>query len=324
MHTPPLILAPMAGFTDYPFRLLCRRFGADFAVSEMISAKAMTYGDRKTAELSCMPDGDSPCAIQIFGHEPKDMAKAAKMLASGEFEGCRYAKNPVAIDINMGCPVKKIVASGDGSALMKDAGLCREIVSAVCEAVSPFGVPVTVKIRAGWDKSHKNAADIASACAAGGASAVTVHARTKEQMYEPGIDLDAVKSVRLALPDSVAVIGNGDVSCPEDAFRMLEYTGCDGIMIGRAALGDPWIFAEIKSAFQGRALTPPDAAFRINTARQFVADIVNLYGEETGVRMARGRAAHFIKGMRGAAEVRARLNNACTFEEFENALSLLG
>lgn len=322
-QTPPLILAPMAGFTDHPFRLMCRRFGADYAVSEMISAKAMTFGDRKTAELSALPQGDSPCALQIFGHEPESMAQAAAMLASGGFDGCSYGEKPAAIDINMGCPVKKIVTSGDGSALMKDADLCRRIVSAVCEATEPYGVPVTVKIRAGWDERHKNAAEIARACAAGGASAVTVHARTKEQMYAPGIDLDAVKSVRQALPDSVAVVGNGDVSCYEDAVRMLEYTECDGIMIGRAALGDPWIFDEIKAAFEGRDFVAPDTAFRVGAARRFVADIAGVYGEEAGVRMARGRAAHFIKGIRGAAEVRSRLNSARTLEEFDAALDML-
>ncbi len=319
----PLILAPMAGFTDSTFRLLCRRWGADAAVTEMISAKAMTFDDTKTKALSALPEGDTPCAVQIFGHEPGSMAAAAKMLAEGSFDGCKYEERPVGIDINMGCPVKKIVTSGDGSALMKTPSLCGEIVSAVTEAVAHTGVSVSVKIRAGWNADTKNAVEVAKICAAAGASAVCVHARTREQMYAPGIDIDIIKAVRDELDISVKVIGNGDISSAEDALHMLEYTGCDGLMIGRAALGAPWLFGEIKAALTGERFREPDKEEKINTAREFVREIVAAKGEEVGVREARGRAAHFIKGMRGSAEIRDKLNRAETLREFDAALETL-
>lgn len=319
----PLILAPMAGFSDSVFRLLCRRWGATAAVTEMISAKAMTFNDTKTKELSALPRGDVPCAVQIFGHEPDVMARAAKMLAEGSFDGCMYEERPAAIDINMGCPVKKIVTSGDGSALMKSPHLCGEIVSAVVKATESSGVPVSVKIRAGWNGETKNAVEVAKACANAGASAVTVHARTREQMYAPGIDLDIIRDVRRALDPSVAVIGNGDIRTGDDAIRMLDYTGCDGLMVGRATLGAPWLFGEIRAALSGESFDPPESRERIEAARSFVRDIVAAKGEEVGVREARGRAAHFIKGMRGSAEIRDRLNRAVSLEEFDSALEEL-
>lgn len=319
----PLILAPMAGFSDSVFRLLCRRWGATAAVTEMISAKAMTFNDTKTKELSALPRGDVPCAVQIFGHEPDVMARAAKMLAEGSFDGCMYEERPAAIDINMGCPVKKIVTSGDGSALMKSPHLCGEIVAAVVKATESSGVPVSVKIRAGWNGETKNAVEVAKACANAGASAVTVHARTREQMYAPGIDLDIIRDVRRALDPSVAVIGNGDIRTGDDAIRMLDYTGCDGLMVGRAALGAPWLFGEIRAALSGESFDPPESRERIEAARSFVRDIVADKGEEIGVREARGRAAHFIKGMRGSAEIRDRLNRAVSLEEFDSALEEL-
>lgn len=319
----PLILAPMAGFTDSTFRLLCRRWGADAAVTEMISAKAMTFDDSKTKMLSALPAGDAPCAVQIFGHEPDCMAAAAKMLAEGGFEGCLYEERPAAIDINMGCPVKKIVSSGDGSALMKSPRLCAELVGAVVRAVEHTGIPVSVKIRAGWNGDSKNAVEVAKACAFAGASAVCVHGRTREQMYAPGIDIDIIKAVRDALDSSVKVIGNGDIATSADALRMLEYTGCDGLMIGRAALGAPWLFGEIRAAMSGTCWSEPSVEEKIMAARDFVREIVDAKGEALGVREARGRAAHFIKGMRGSAEIRNKLNSANTLEQFDSALEEL-
>lgn len=321
--TPPLILAPMAGFSDSVFRLLCRRFGADAAVTEMISAKAMSFNDTKTKTLSALPKGDTPCAVQIFGHEPKVMAEAAKMLAEGSFDGCCYSERPAAIDINMGCPVKKIVTSGDGSALMHTPRLCGEIVKAVVRATEHTGIPVSVKIRAGWDNSSKNAVDVAKICADAGASAVCVHARTREQMYSPGIDIDIIKNVRKSLDASVKVIGNGDIATADDAMLMLERTECDGLMIGRAALGAPWLFGMIKSAMNGETVAEPSNSEKIKIAREFVCELVELKGEEVGVREARGRAAHFIKGMRGSAEVRDKLNRAATLKEFDMAMAEL-
>ena len=317
MKIPILTLAPMAGFTDAPFRLMCFERGADYCISEMISAKAMVFKDKKTAELSYLPKGDRNTAIQIFGHEPDVMAEAASMLSQGFFEGCRYEEKPVAIDINMGCPVKKIALSGDGSALMKDPLLAARIVSAIKERIN---LPVTVKIRAGWDEKSKNAVEVARACADAGASIVGVHARTREQLYYPGIDMDVIARVRDALPPKVSVYGNGDVTDGESAYKMYKETACDGIMIGREALGNPWVFDEIKAYFEGQEFTPPTTEERIASAIGLVSAIVDLKGEDRGIREARGRAAHFIRGMRGSAEIRAALNSSTSLQEFKSIL----
>jgi len=308
----------MAGFTDAPFRLMCYEGGADLAVSEMISAKAMTFKDKKTADLAYLPKNDSPTAIQLFGHEPDVMATAAKMIESGDFEGCRYEEKPVAIDINMGCPVKKIALSGDGSALMKNPRLAGEIVSAIVDRVD---LPVTVKIRAGWDEGSKNAVDVAKACADAGAAAVAVHARPRARLYYPGIDMEIIARVRDALPPCVKVIGNGDITDGKSAAKMLSETACDGLMIGREALGNPWIFREIRAYLEGREYSAPTKEDRIRAAIALVSAIVDLKGEDRGIREARGRAAHFIRGMRGSAEVRAALNSAKTLEEFKDILN---
>ena len=307
----------MAGFTDAAFRLMCYEGGADYCISEMISAKALTYKDKKTALLARLPEGDTPTAIQLFGHEPDCMAEAARIIESGDFEGCQYTTRPVAIDINMGCPVKKIALSGDGSALMKSPDLCSRIVFAVKEKVS---LPVTVKIRAGWDKESKNAVEVALACVRGGADAVAVHARTREEFYNPGVDLDIVARVRDALPPLVPVMGNGDITDGESALEMIRATGCDGLMIGREALGNPWIFEEIKAYIEGREYTPKSAEERIESAIALVSALVFEKGEERGIREARGRAAHFIRGMRGSAEIRASLNSAKSLCEFKEIL----
>lgn len=323
MTTPKLILAPMAGFTDAPFRLLARRCGADFAVTEMVSSVAMSFGDLKTGKLAKLPQGDTPCAVQLFGHDPEIMAKAALMLATGDYPGCETEVTPSAIDVNMGCPVKKIAGSGDGCTLMSSPALCGEIVAAMTEALAPFGIPVTVKIRAGTDGDHINAVEVAKACAGAGASAVTVHARTREEMYRPGIRPEVIRSVRDALPETVAVYGNGDITCADGAVKMLRDTGCDGVAVGRAALGNPWIFREIKAALAGEEYVPPTVNERIDTAVSLVRDIVSEKGEFSGIHEARGRAAHFIRGLPGAACVRDRLNRAETLEEFTQIISSL-
>ncbi len=312
----PSFLAPMAGFTDAPFRLLCTRLCCDMSVSEMISAKAMVYRDKKTATLAKIEAGEAPVSIQLFGHEPDVMAEAACMVAEGSFEGCDFAAPPVAIDINMGCPVKKIVSSGDGSALMKTPELCGRLV----EAAKKSGLPVTVKIRAGYTADTKNAVEVAKICADSGAKAVCVHGRTREQMYAPGVDLDIIAAVRDALPAEVFVIGNGDVKDLKSARHMVEYTGCNGVMIGREALGNPWIFAEIAS--NGENYYPPTAEDRLITAAELIRRICEEKGEYSGVREARGRAAHFIKGLRGAAEMRAALNSAETLNEVMSILDI--
>lgn len=317
MEPLPLILAPMAGFTDAPFRLLCRRLGADRTVTEMVSAQAMVYKDRKTATLAKIPEGDDHCAIQLFGHDPAVMGEAAAMLASGDYAGVSYAHPPVAIDINMGCPVRKIVASGDGSALMQNPALCGQVVAAVVRTVR---IPVTVKIRAGWDKEHVNAVAVAAACVENGAAQIAVHGRTRNQMYAPSSDNGVIRSVRQALPANVPVIGNGDIRSVADALAMVEETGCSGIMIGREALGNPWIFAAVGAVFAGQTYIPPTEDEIRRTAMDLVAAIVQDKGEEAGVRESRGRAAHFIRGMRGSARMREGLNRACTLAQVREIL----
>ena len=315
-----LYAAPMAGFTDAPMRRLLFSHGCDISVSEMVSAKAMCLGDEKTGALAAITEGEGDTVIQLFGHEPDVMARAAEMVAAGEFKGCSFAKKPVAIDINMGCPVKKIVSSGDGSALMKDPRLAGEIVLACVKSTEKYNMPITVKIRAGWDKNSINAPMMARILAECGASAITVHGRTREQMYAPSVDLSVIRDVRCALPEGFPLIGNCDITCGEDALEMMKQTGCDSVMIGRGLLGNPWVFEEIKALQQGRAYMPPSLEERVECALSLAFELVREKGEETGVREARGRVAHFIKGLKGAAALRDTINRATTLIEVEKAV----
>ena len=314
-----VILAPMAGATDAPMRRLCFSLGADMAVTEMVSAKAVCYRDAKTGALSSITEGEGDVALQLFGHDPDVMAEAAEAAVTGNIAGARFAHLPCAIDINMGCPVKKIVTSGDGCALMKDADKAAKIVKKTSDVLSKYGVPLTVKIRSGWDKNSVNAPYFAARMAEAGAAAVTVHARTRDQMYAPSADISVIKAVKDGLPD-IPVIGNGDIRCAEDAVRMTQITGCDSVMIGREALGDPWIFSKIKALIRGVEYHAPDADEKIATALRLIREIVAEKGEFVGVREARGRVAHFIKGMRGAPRVRDMINRAETYEEIETIL----
>ncbi len=314
------ILAPMAGATDAPMRRLCFSLGADGAVTEMISAVAVCYGDIKTGMLSSITDGEGEVSLQLFGHDPGAVAEAAVKAATGEIKGAFFSHLPSAIDINMGCPVRKIVTSGDGSALMKDPATAREIVRRTADALAPYKIPLTVKIRSGWDKNSINAPYFAAQMAEAGASAITVHARTRDQMYAPSADPDVIRAVKAAIPD-VPVIGNGDICSAEDAFRLMEYTGCDSVMVGRAALGDPWIFSAIRARREGKSFAPPERSERVLTALSLVKEMTEEKGEYVGVREARGRVAHFIKGMRGAPDVRNRLNHAETYAEIEKILT---
>ena len=317
-----LCLSPMAGFTDLPMRRQCRRFGAEYTVTEMVSAAALCYRDRKTADLAYLSEDDAPCAVQLFGHDPDQMARAAAMIASGEYEGCRSAVPPAAIDLNMGCPVKKIVTAGDGSALMRSPESVRELTYAAVRAADKYHIPVTVKIRAGWDFSHKNAVAIARTAVSAGASAVCVHGRTREQMYRPGVDLDVIAAVRDALPQNIPVIGNGDVGDAASYREMIEKTGCDGVAIGRAALGNPWVFAEIRAALSGASFTPPTEEERRREALRLARDIVGEHGDSAAARECRGRVAHFLTGVRGAAAMRGRIHGANSLSEIEEILSL--
>ncbi|MBE6592630.1 MAG: tRNA dihydrouridine synthase DusB [Ruminococcaceae bacterium] len=314
-----LMLAPMAGVTDKTFRRICKAHGAEYTVSEMVSAKALCYEQRskkkdnpssQSSALAAVFCEDLPMGVQIFGHEPEFMAEAARMLASGEYNGCRSDTVPTAIDINMGCPVRKVTANGEGSALMKTPKLAAEIARAVCKAVD---IPVTVKIRAGWDAQSVNALEVAKYLEDAGASMICVHARTRNQFYMPGIDLDVIARVKEAL--SVAVVGNGDIYTVSDAKKMLEYTGCDGIMIGRGATGNPWIFEELTADFEGREFVAPSYEERIALAKLQLKIMIAERGERAGFAEGKKHMAWYINGMRSSAAARNEIMCATTPDE---------
>lgn len=311
-----LILAPMAGITDYSFRKIARRYGADFCVSEMISAKAVHFKDEKTAQLAHIHNDDTPISIQIFGHEPDIMAECAYLISTGTYAYVKSNLIPDTIDINMGCPVKKIVTSGDGSALMKSPDLCGEIIK---KCVSVSKVPITVKIRAGWDKDSINADEIAKIAEANGASAITVHGRTREQMYEPYADYGIIAKVKKAV--KIPVIGNGDIYSFEDAKRMLEQTEVDSIMVGRGALGNPFIFDEISTKLSGKIYTPPTIFEKLAVAREHVLSMIEEKGELIGVCEARKHLAWYIKGERSCTGVKVAINKASTYRELDDILT---
>ena len=322
-----LALAPLAGVSDRAFRRVCRACGADFTVSEMVSAKALCYEQRKNAaktrsvsgQLASVMQDELPMAVQIFGSEPTFMAEAARMIEANEYIGCMSEVPPSAIDINMGCPVRKVTGNGEGSALLKNPPLIGEIVSAVVKAVS---LPVTVKIRAGWDSASINAPEVAKIIEAAGASMLTVHARTREQMYEPGVNRSVIKAVKEAV--SIPVLGNGDIYTAADALSMMEETGCDGVMIARGAMGNPWVFSEICAALDGTSYTPPPMAERFEVALAQVQEMIEEKGERIGVAEAKKHLAWYCHGMEGAAAARGRLMQAASYDELAAILREMG
>ena len=313
-------LAPMAGYTDAVFRSICGSFGAAAVTSEMISAVALTRNDRKTAALASITENEPPVMLQIFGHDAAIMAEAADILLSGNFTDCSYASKPAGIDINMGCPVKKIVSSGDGSALMLDPENAARITSAVKEVCAKYSVPLSVKFRLGWDRNNIIADSFASAIAKAGADILTVHCRTREQMYAPEASPDYCRTIRDRLDadgfGKVKLIGNGDVDSLESAHRYLSL-GCDYVAVGRAALGNPWLFSELKNP---DTFTPPSIDERISLIISYVKEVVRKEGEIRGIRESRSRAAYLLHGIRGGAKVRDALNHADTLAEFEEEL----
>lgn len=306
-----LMLAPMAGVTDKAFRKICRECGAEFTVSEMLSAKALCYEqvskkagfESKTAPLAALDCDEHPSAVQIFGSEPSFMAEAAARLETLDYKGCTSQIRPAAIDINMGCPVHKIVSNGEGSALMKSPTLAADIVRAVKGALRE--IPVTVKIRAGFSNENKNAVEMAQAVAEAGASLICVHARTREQMYNPGIDLGIIASVKEAV--NVPVVGNGDIYSAADALNMMKQTGCDGVMIARGARGNPWIFSEIAAALDGEEYIYPVFEDRMDTIIRQLHMMVDEKGERTAAAEAKKHVAWYVKGVRDAAGMRDRV-----------------
>ena len=285
------VFGPMAGFTDAPCRRLMAQHGAGFTVSEMVSSRALTYHDYKTLSLVKAEPNGAPYGVQIFGEVPSIMGEAAAALEEYDFDF---------LDINMGCPAPKIVSGGAGSKLMLHPELCGEIVAQVKAHTSR---PVTVKMRKGWDADHVTAVECAKACEQAGAALIAVHARTREQMYTPGIDLSVIRAVKEAV--SIPVLGNGDINSPADALTMLAETGCDGVMIARGALGDPWLFERVNAAIEGREAPPePNLQARMNTLRRQVEEMVELKGERTAMPQARAQAIHYMKGLKGAAALR--------------------
>ena len=322
-----LALAPLAGVSDRAFRRVCRACGADFTVSEMVSAKALCYEQRKkdpknrsvSGQLASVMADELPMAVQIFGSEPDFMAEAARMIEANEYIGCMSEVPPSAIDINMGCPVRKVTGNGEGSALLKNPKLIGEIVTAVVKSVK---LPVTVKIRAGWDKDSINAPEVARIVEASGASLLTVHARTREQMYEPGVDRSVITAVKQAV--SIPVLGNGDIYTAADALSMMAETGCDGVMIARGAMGNPWIFSEIRAALEGGDFTLPSASERFEVALTQVREMIAEKGERVGVAEAKKHLSWYCHGMEGAAAARSRLMQAVSYEELAAILREMG
>ena len=304
----PVILAPMAGVTDLPFRLLVKEMGCGLVYTEMVSDKGLIYQNEHTLEMLKIDERERPVALQIFGSEPEPMAKAAKIVEKAGAD---------IIDINMGCPTLKIVKNGEGSALMRTPELAYSIIASVVEAVN---IPVTVKIRKGWDDSSVNAVEMAMLAEKAGAAAISVHGRTREQFYSGEADWSIIKAVKenVAIP----VNGNGDVRTPEDAVRLRSETGCDGIMIGRAAQGNPWLFRQVTQYLAtGKLLPGPTMAERFEMTLRHLEMLVAYKGEHIGIREMRRHAAWYTKGLPHSAELRLRFNQAETREDFTAILN---
>lgn len=297
-----VILAPMAGVTDLPFRILCKEQGAGLICMEMVSAKAIFYNNKNTEELLAIHPEEGPASLQLFGSDPKIIAEMAKRIENRPFS---------LLDFNMGCPVPKVVNNGEGSALMKNPSLVREILSALVKAVDK---PVTVKIRKGFDEAHCNAVEIAKIAEDCGVAAIAVHGRTREQYYSGSADWDIIRQVKQAV--KIPVIGNGDVNSPRAAEEMLSRTGCDGVMIGRAAQGNPWIFRDTARYLEEGALPePPDRRERKRTVLEHAGLLVECKGEYTAVREMRKHLAWYTAGMPHSARFRQAINAMETLEE---------
>ena len=302
-----VILAPMAGVTDMPYRILCREQGAGLVCMEMVSAKAIYYNNKNTDSLMEIHPDEVPASLQLFGSDPQILAEMAKRIEERPFS---------ILDLNMGCPVPKVVNNGEGSALMKDPKLVREIVTAMAKAIDK---PVTVKIRKGFDEDHVNAVEIAKIIEDSGAAAIAVHGRTRQQFYSGKADWEIIRKVKEAV--SIPVIGNGDVFTPQDAKRLVEETGCDGIMVARGAKGNPWIFREVKAALSGQPIPErPTEEEVISMLLRHAQLSVQYKGEKMGIREMRKHTAWYTTGMHGSSTLRNKVNQVETFDALQELL----
>lgn len=305
-----VFLAPMAGVTDLPFRLLCRQEGCGMLYTEMVSAKAILYNNKNTEDLMRVEPGENPIAIQLFGSDPQIMGEMAKRVEERPFD---------MIDVNMGCPVNKIVNNGEGSALMKDPVLAGKIIEAMAKAVKK---PVTIKIRKGFDDEHVNAVEMAHIAQESGAMAVAVHGRTRQQFYSGKADWDIIRKVKESV--SIPVIGNGDIMCAEDAVRMFKETGCDAVMVARGSQGNPWIFNQIAEYMKTGVKPPKPSTEEVKAMiKKHAALLLKYKGEYTGIREMRKHFAWYTAGYPHSAALRRQINDVETFGQLEALVEVL-
>ena len=306
----PVALAPMAGISDLPYRVICRRFGCGLTVSEMVSAKGLLYKNEKTFAMLQIDEAERPTAIQLFGSVPEELAEAARIV---EAQGADI------IDFNMGCPVPKVVNNGEGSALMKTPELAGKILEAMVRAVR---IPVTVKLRAGWDEEHRNAVEIAKIAEASGVAAVAVHGRTRNQFYMGKADWEIIRRVKAAV--RIPVFGNGDIFAMEDGLRMFKETNCDGVMLARGAYGNPWLFTQLRAALEGKDIPVVTDEEKLRQIILHATALVDFKGEKVAIREMRSHASAYIKGLPRASEYREKFHKLGTLREMVDLVNSYG